>query len=48
MDNILKILVLVIVLIYMVSPVDAVPGPIDDVIVLLLGFVVNHRIANKE
>ncbi len=48
MDNILKVLVLVIVLIYMISPADAFPGPVDDAIVLLVGFLVNNRIGHKE
>lgn len=36
MNKITKMLVLVIMMIYVVSPVDACPGPIDDLIVILL------------
>ena len=34
----LKIMLMVLVILYVISPIDAMPGPIDDVIVLLLGF----------
>ena len=36
MNKITKILALVIMMIYVVSPIDACPGPIDDLIVILL------------
>jgi len=36
MNKITKILALVIMMIYVVSPFDACPGPIDDLIVILL------------
>lgn len=37
MSNGLRTLVILFVLLYVLSPVDAAPGPIDDVIVMLLG-----------
>jgi len=44
-EKIIKLVVLGLVIAYVVSPVDFMPGPIDDVIVLLMGAAVNrHRI----
>lgn len=37
MNNAAKVVLLVLVILYVVSPVDACPGPIDDIIVVLLG-----------
>lgn len=32
MDDMMKVLLTVLLILYIVSPVDAVPGPIDDLI----------------
>ena len=45
MNNIMKGFVLAAVIIYMVSPIDVAPGPIDDIIVLVLGLAARKRIA---
>lgn len=37
MSGIAKGMLLVLVILYVVSPIDACPGPIDDLIVLALG-----------
>lgn len=42
-NNILKTLILLFVLLYVVSPVDAVPGPIDDVIVSIIGYISSRK-----
>ena len=47
MNNVIKGLVIMAVLVYMVSPVDVAPGPIDDIIVLLLGMASRKRIGSK-
>ncbi|MBR4607389.1 MAG: hypothetical protein IKO41_14335 [Lachnospiraceae bacterium] len=36
MNNSMKAVLLIFVIFYIVSPVDACPGPIDDIIVTLL------------
>lgn len=36
MENTLKTALLILVVLYVISPVDLVPGPIDDIIVSLL------------
>lgn len=43
-----KIIVLIAVIAYIVSPVDLVPGPIDDIIVLLLTVAANKRLKNND
>lgn len=41
----LKILILVLMIIYIASPLDAAPGPFDDLIVLLLGVAAQKGMA---
>ena len=36
-SSVVKGMLIVIVILYIISPVDLMPGPIDDIIVLLLG-----------
>ena len=37
MNDIGKGMLIILVILYIVSPIDFVPGPVDDAIVLLLG-----------
>ena len=37
MNGIAKGMIIVLVILYVVSPIDFAPGPIDDLIVMLLG-----------
>lgn len=37
MNGVAKGMILVLMILYIVSPIDACPGPIDDIIVLLIG-----------
>lgn len=48
MNGIAKGMILVLVLIYLVSPLDLAPGPIDDLIVLLMGLAARKRISARE
>ena len=48
MNNSMKTLILVVVLVYVISPIDAVPGPIDDVIVALLGMAARKHLTAAE
>lgn len=41
--NSTKILALVGLVLYVVSPIDLVPGPIDDVILMLMYAVMSHK-----
>ena len=38
MDTFTKFIFIAFVIFYIISPIDAMPGPIDDLIVLLLAF----------
>lgn len=48
MNNLMKGLVIMAILMYIVSPVDAMPGPIDDIIVLLLGIASQKKLAEND
>lgn len=48
MNNAVKGMILVLMILYIISPIDACPGPIDDVIVLLLGIAARKRLSEKE
>lgn len=37
MNNVAKGMILVLMILYVVSPIDVCPGPVDDLIVLLVG-----------
>lgn len=37
MNGVMKGMILVLMILYIVSPIDACPGPVDDIIVLLIG-----------
>jgi len=41
--KVLKWLVLVVVILYVVSPIDFLPGPIDDIIIAVMGIAANRK-----
>lgn len=43
MNGFVKGILFVVVLIYIVSPIDLLPGPIDDIIVLLMSIAAQKR-----
>ena len=43
MNGFLKIIFLMLVVIYVISPIDMVPGPIDDVLLLLVTVASNYK-----
>ena len=43
--NIMSVLVLVFVIAYAIAPIDLAPGPIDDIIIAVLGAAYNRRLA---
>ena len=47
MNGAAKIILIVLVILYVVSP-DLAPGPIDDIIVILLGYATQKRIGMAE
>lgn len=44
MKDFYKILMIGLIVMYVVSPLDACPGPLDDVIVMLLGMAARRRL----
>ena len=47
MNGVAKGMLLVLVFLYIVSPVDLCPGPIDDLIVLMLGIAAQKMIGSE-
>ena len=43
-NKVIKAAILVLVIVYVLSPLDACPGPIDDVIVALIGLSLGKRV----
>ena len=43
MDRFLKVLLLVLVAGYVISPVDMAPGPIDDILLTLCYLIINRH-----
>ena len=43
MDKKMKIIALIALLIYVISPVDIAPGPMDDMIMCLLYAIMNYK-----
>ncbi len=48
MNDVMKGLVIMAILMYILSPIDAVPGPVDDIIVLLLGIASQKKLADND
>jgi|LFRM01.2.fsa_nt_gb uncharacterized membrane protein YkvA (DUF1232 family) len=42
-NNTMKYVILALALLYVVSPVDFMPGPVDDVIMLAATMILNNR-----
>ena len=48
MNDFMKALMLMGIIMYIVSPVDVAPGPIDDIIVILMGLAARKRLAEND
>ena len=48
MNDLMKGLVIMAILMYIVSPIDLAPGPIDDIIVLPLGLASRKQLADND
>ncbi len=48
MNDMLKGMILVLMIIYIVSPIDACPGPIDDLIVLFMGVAARKELGTAD
>ena len=43
-----KILLTIFLIIYIISPIDVAPGPIDDIIVTLIGITATRKSGNSN
>ena len=48
MNKTLKGLLVALIMLYVVSPVDGMPGPVDDLLVTLLGFIGTRALDSKS
>lgn len=48
MNGVMKGMILVLMVLYIVSPIDACPGPVDDLIVLFIGLAARKQITTKQ
>ena len=48
MDKKMKIIALIALLVYVVSPVDLAPGPVDDMIMCRMYAIMNYKSISKE
>ena len=46
MNDFVRILLCVVIIVYVLSPIDCIPGPLDDILVILLGYVANRKVEN--
>lgn len=47
-NDVLKGIILVSMILYVVSPVDLAPGPVDDMIALLIGVAARRRLTKAD
>ena len=47
MNKLMKLALIIAVAAYVISPSDALPGPIDDIVIMLLGIAANKKL-NKN
>ena len=47
MNKFLKLAMLIAIGAYVISPADAIPGPVDDLIIMLLGLAANNKLNKK-
>ena len=48
MNDVMKGTILVLMILYVLSPLDAMPGPIDDIIVILIGLAARKNISVSQ
>ena len=48
MNKTLKGLLIGLIMLYVVSPLDAAPGPMDDILVALLGYIGTRVLENRS
>ena len=46
MDDFMRAAILIFMILYLVSPIDACPGPLDDAAVILIGMALRRQLAD--
>ena len=46
MDDFMRAAILIFMIIYLVSPIDGCPGPLDDALVILIGMALRRQLAD--
>lgn len=48
MSNTTKIIFLLLLIIYTISPVDCMPGPVDDIILWIIYGIAQKKLSDKD
>jgi len=48
MNGFMKGMLMVLVILYVISPLDVCPGPVDDLLVIILGLAARKRLTSEE
>lgn len=48
MNAVAKVMLIIFMVLYVVSPIDCAPGPFDDIIVILVSLAAQKKIGVKE
>ena len=48
MSDFVKILLCVVIIVYILSPIDCLLGPVDDILVILLGYLANRKVGIEQ
>ena len=46
-NNVLKVMLIALLAVYVISPVDLVPGPVDDLLMILFSAVLNQMNSSR-
>ncbi len=46
MDDFMRAAILIFMILYLVSPIDACPGSLDDAVVILIGIALRRQLAD--
>lgn len=48
MNDFVKVLLCVVIIVYVLSPIDCIQGPLDDILVILLGYLANRKVETVQ
>lgn len=47
-DETKKVLILLGMILYVISPMDCLPGPLDDIIVVIAGLIASRKLTSRN